>query len=759
MSDQVLRRLSIRVDLDGVSNAKSGVLGLGQVVDNLVRQFLRLDPQISSSSKSMDALSKNTGKLTEKFEPLIDKIPEGIKDTSEQIQQMAKALGVSETQLNKLIAKTKTDLHLADEFRETAKSAGLTDREIQKISGRIEEAKIKTMGWMSLMKGLAAMGLAAGLSGLFGSALDKAGQIEKYQTVLTTTLGSAQYAKAAIGDIQKFAQTTPYEMAELTGSYIKFANRGMKPTMEMMTRFGDIAASQGKSFDQFTEAALDATMGEFERMKEFGIRMSSAGGRVMIQFKDFKKSVEKTPAAIQAALLELGKIKGVQGGMDALSKTWVGLVSNLKDGFDQTIAKAGEFFAFALKPFLGFLTDGERGSVRMQFALAALAVAVGVGLVGATLAWKASLDAVAIAKIAAFGEMIGMAIAIAASLTTMYLVLEDIYIFFEYGSEGSETYFAELLKWFGLTDSELGDLHKGFQDFKVMLSSVWNAISEFAKSDTGKMIGKVALIIVGIVAAIAFLPATITLALVTLATVVYTKWGQITKWISDAWDSTLKFLYKAAIVAGKLLVTAIFPLAGIFLFRDEIGQALDWIWNKMQSIPFLKPWLDEIVNLKNQAKSIFESILTAINTGLSSLFDFDGLTRYFTKTINEMIDRINTAMTSVPLLKTVFPKIPHIEAREKGGPIEAGQPYIVGEKGPEIRTFERSGSIIPNDKLSAYQPVARSSSEKGIIFNIEKIEVTGGTTTEQARNLWSELKRIAKENENEMRISLGLAPI
>ncbi|AXX17428.1 LIC12611 family phage tail protein [Leptospira borgpetersenii] len=751
MSDQVLRRLSIRVDLDGVSNAKNGVLGLGQVVDNLVRQFLRLDPQIASSGKSMDTLSKNTGKLAENFKPLTDTIPEGIKDTSDQIQKMAKALGISETQLNKLITKTKTDFRLADEFKETAKAAGLTDREIQKISGHIEESKIKTVGWMSLMKGLAAMGLAAGLSGLFGSALDKAGQIEKYQTVLTTTLGSAQYAKAAIGEIQKFAQTTPYEMAEATGSYIKFANRGMKPTMEMMTRFGDIAASQGKSFDQFTEATLDATMGEFERMKEFGIRMSSAGGRVMIQFKDFKKSVEKTPAAIQAALLELGKIKGVQGGMDALSKTWVGLVSNLKDGFDQTIAKAGDFFAFVLKPFLGFLTDGERGSVRMQFALAALAIAIGVGLVGATLAWKASLDAVAIAKIAAFGELIGMAVAIAASLTAMYLVLEDIYIFFEYGADGSETYFAELLKWFGLTDSELSDLHKGFQDFKVMLSSVWDAISEFAKSDTGK----IALIIVGIVAAIAFLPATITLALVTLATVVYTKWGQITKWISDAWDSTLKFLYKVAVIAGKLLVTAIFPLAGIFLFRDEIGQALDWIWNKMQSIPFLKPWLDQIVDLKNQAKSIFESIMNSIN----SLFDFDGLTRYFTKTINDMIDRINTAMTSVPLLKTVFPMIPHIEAREKGGPIQAGKPYIVGEKGPEVRVFDSPGSIIPNNQLSFQPAFSSSASEKGITFNIEKIEVHGGSSQEQATNLWSEFKRLAKENENEIRVALGLAPI
>ena len=39
-----------------------------------------------------------------------------------------------------------------------------------------------------------------------------------------------------------------------------------------------------------------------------------------------------------------------------------------------------------------------------------------------------------------------------------------------------------------------------------------------------------------------------------------------------------------------------------------------------------------------------------------------------------------------------------VEARAKGGPVVAGKPYLVGEEGPELRVFEKGGSIISNPK-------------------------------------------------------------
>ncbi|EMO26198.1 hypothetical protein LEP1GSC170_1490 [Leptospira interrogans serovar Bataviae str. HAI135] len=731
------------------------------------RSDFKLADEFEQTARSAGLTDQEIVKIVEhlktlKANPPANPIPpEAITPTLEQIQAMSKSLKISETQLNKLISKTREDFKLADDFKDTAKAAGLLDREIQSISGHIEQSKIKTVGWVTLIKGLAATGLAASITGFFGSALEQAGQLEKYETVLTTTLGSSKLAKSAMQDVQDFAKTTPFEMAEVTGSYIKFANRGIIPTMELMTRFGDIAASQGKSFDQFTEAVLDATTGEFERMKEFGIRMSSAGGKVMIQFKDFKKSVDKTPESIKNALLELGKLKGVQGGMDSLSRTWGGLMSNFQDGIKQTIAIAGVFIASILKPILLFFTDGEQGAARLKFALVALALTIGVGLVSASYAWVAALDAIAIAKMAAFGELIAIAVIVAASLATIYLALEDIYLFFEYGPEGSETYFGDLLKWFGLTDSQLSDLSKSFQDFKTTLGAVWDSFKAFVESDTGQAIKKVLLVVASVVAAIAFLPATLVMGLAVLATVIHSQWDNITTWIKSAWDKTLDFLLDAAALAAKLLIVYLFPLSALYLFKDEIAFAFDWIFKKIGSIPFLKPLIDQLVALKNSAKDIFVSILDSINTGLNSLFNFDGLKSVFVDMINELITQINSSFASNPFLKKVFPQIPQIEARQFGGPVEPGKLYEVGEVGPELATFDRPGTIISNREIKA----AISSSDSmatpsgaPIQFNFGNILISGDNASSVASSFWDEVKKNTKENENEIRISLGLAP-
>jgi hypothetical protein len=49
-----------------------------------------------------------------------------------------------------------------------------------------------------------------------------------------------------------------------------------------------------------------------------------------------------------------------------------------------------------------------------------------------------------------------------------------------------------------------------------------------------------------------------------------------------------------------------------------------------------------------------------------------------------------------PLTESLKKLIFNMEGREKGGPVNSGQPYIVGEKGPEIFVPRNAGGIIPN---------------------------------------------------------------
>ena len=160
-------------------------------------------------------------------------------------------------------------------------------------------------------------------------------EFQRMEAVLTNTLGSKSAAQVAMQDIVEFASKTPFQVNELTDAFVKLANRGFKPTLAEMTSLGDLASSTGKSFDQLTEAALDAMTGEFERLKEFGIRASSEGDRVKFTFKGVTTEVQKTDAAIQDYLISLGQAEGVSGSMAAISETVGGQISNLQDNFTQ----------------------------------------------------------------------------------------------------------------------------------------------------------------------------------------------------------------------------------------------------------------------------------------------------------------------------------------------------------------------------------------------------------------------------------------
>lgn len=185
---------------------------------------------------------------------------------------------------------------------------------------------------------LASLGAAFSVGAVlsFGKAIiDTTAQFQKMEAVLTNTLGSNSAAKVAMDQIVDFASKTPFQVDELTGAFVKLANRGFTPTIREMTALGDLASSTGKSFDQLAEATLDAMTGEFERLKEFGIKAKAEGDNVAFTFKGVTTEVEKTDEAIQAYILSLGETEGVSGSMAAISETVGGKISNLQDNFTQ----------------------------------------------------------------------------------------------------------------------------------------------------------------------------------------------------------------------------------------------------------------------------------------------------------------------------------------------------------------------------------------------------------------------------------------
>jgi len=196
----------------------------------------------------------------------------------------------------------------------------------------------------------------------FGSGvIETTATFQRFESVLTNTLGSTSEAQRALDRITDFASKTPFSVSELTDSFVRLANQGFKPTSEEMRKLGDLASSTGKEFVMLTEAIIDAQVGEFERLKEFGIRASKQGDQVTFTFKNVKTQVDFTSDAIQNYILSLGDLKGVSGAMVGISNTLGGQISNLGDSFDKMKDTIGD----ALMPVLTSVINKFKGLFEM----------------------------------------------------------------------------------------------------------------------------------------------------------------------------------------------------------------------------------------------------------------------------------------------------------------------------------------------------------------------------------------------------------
>jgi hypothetical protein len=97
----------------------------------------------------------------------------------------------------------------------------------------------------------------------------------------------------------------------------------------------------GKSLDQMIEAVADATTGEFERLKEFGIKAKTQGDQVIFTFQGVSTAVGKNAAEIEAYLLSLGEVQ-FAGAIEAKASTLVNAIAKMKDAFAKLIKAIGD---------------------------------------------------------------------------------------------------------------------------------------------------------------------------------------------------------------------------------------------------------------------------------------------------------------------------------------------------------------------------------------------------------------------------------
>lgn len=252
-------------------------------------------------------------------------------------------------------ALDSVDKELGDIDRHAGTGIKKINTELAKTPANVN----KLQGSFSQLGTTIAAAFSVGALISFGKQIvDVTAKFEKLGVMLNTALGDKSQAQKALKQIEQFASKTPFSVEELTESYIKFINRGIKPSMKEMTAIGDLASSQGKSFEELTQGILSAAGGQFDMLRSsMGITSKVMGDKVTLTFKGFTQTVNNTTRGITDAIVAFGQMDGVMGGMDAISETLTGKLSNLGDAWDRLLNTIGTGGGGAMKAALDVLIE------------------------------------------------------------------------------------------------------------------------------------------------------------------------------------------------------------------------------------------------------------------------------------------------------------------------------------------------------------------------------------------------------------------
>lgn len=213
----------------------------------------------------------------------------------------------------------------------------------KKLSGLAVYADKTARATTSLSKALKGMMLVKGASWvgehmirIGKSAITAASEMETYRTTLNTVLRDEEKAADMMRWSTEFAAHTPYNTGDIVDAVTRLEAYGFK-SQAMLENIGNMASAMNKDLPTAVEAVYKATLGEMELMENnFAITKKLINekaqewyGKAVI---DASKKITDTEMYTNT-LLRLIEEK-FEGGMEAQSRTWAGIKSNMEDSRD-----------------------------------------------------------------------------------------------------------------------------------------------------------------------------------------------------------------------------------------------------------------------------------------------------------------------------------------------------------------------------------------------------------------------------------------
>lgn len=233
------------------------------------------------------------------------------------------------------------DIEIGGKLKQSLGNA--TSGASKKLSGLAVYADKTAKATSSLSKVLNGMLLFKGATWVAGqlvtvgkSAITAASEMETYRTTLNTVLRDEEKAADMMRWSTEFAAHTPYNTGDIVDAVTRLEAYGFK-SQAMLENIGNMASAMNKDLPTAVEAVYKATLGEMELMENnFAITKKLINEKAQEWYGqaviDASKKITDTEMYTNT-LLRLIEEK-FEGGMEAQSKTWAGIKSNMEDSRD-----------------------------------------------------------------------------------------------------------------------------------------------------------------------------------------------------------------------------------------------------------------------------------------------------------------------------------------------------------------------------------------------------------------------------------------
>jgi len=180
-----------------------------------------------------------------------------------------------------------------------------------------------------------------GLAQLARAFVETNREAQRLSASLKVATGDYAEAGKVTAQLAAFSNRLGLALDDSVNAFLRLKNLGLEPSQAAIESYGNTAAAMGKSLDQMIEAVADAATGEFERLKEFGIKARVEGDKVKFTFKGVTKEIKNDARSIQNYLLDLGNTE-FAGALEAQSSKLDGAFARLGNAVNGLARRIGE---------------------------------------------------------------------------------------------------------------------------------------------------------------------------------------------------------------------------------------------------------------------------------------------------------------------------------------------------------------------------------------------------------------------------------